>query len=68
MVVLRGVHNAKSLEQIVEKKLHILCVGYALSWVDNAVIGVDDRLLYILYDRISSVSSIPPMKGIDTSI
>ena len=32
------------------------------------MIGVDVRLLCISYDRISSVASIPPMKGIDTSI
>lgn len=40
----------------------------ALACAVSAMIGVRKRPLCISYARISSVASIPPMNGIDTSI
>jgi hypothetical protein len=41
---------------------------YALACAVSAIMGIGGRLLCASYARINSVASIPPMKGIDTSI
>lgn len=40
----------------------------ALACAVSAIMGTGARLLCVSYARINSVASIPPMKGMDTSI
>lgn len=60
----------RSLQRVLKKMTPIiqLKMENVLACAVSAMMGVGGRLLCTSYARINSVASIPPMKGIETSI